>query len=114
MAKPGELDWSHLVKSSEEYELSHSMSPKGVLTVVAKHPTDGIVGKATFSHDGTTDKIFQANRKQFNIRGLMPENTEVHANHRRKGVATKMYELAGKVMNQKIIRPPQELSLIHI
>lgn len=108
MAKAGELDWSNLYKSESQYEFSHSMSPKGVLTVTAKHHKDGVVGTASFSHDKTTDKILQTNRKLFNIHGLMPENIEVNSNHRRKGLATNMYNLASKVMGQPIVRPPKE------
>lgn len=108
MSKVGDLDWSDLFKSEDDYEFSHSMSPKGVLTVTAKHKKDGIVGTASFSHSGTTDRILQANRQQFGIRGLMPETADVHPDHRRKGVATKMYSVASKAMNQPIIKPPEE------
>lgn len=108
MAKAGELDWSDLAKSNNEYSVSHEMSPKGLLTVTAKHKNGDTVGTATFSHNNTTDKIIRANREEFNIRGLSPEMTNVHPDHRRKGVATMMYEHASKIMNQKIAQPPKE------
>jgi len=108
VAKAGDLDWSNLIKSKDQYTISHEMSPKGVLIVTARDATDNVVGTAHFSHSSTTDRYIAANRKQFGIRGLSPENTEVHPDHRRMGVATKMYAHASKVMNMPVERPPEE------
>lgn len=108
MARAGDLDWSELVKADFSYRISHEMSPKGVLIVTARDSNNNLVGTAHFSHPGTTDRYIVANRKEFGVRHLMPEKAEVHPDHRRKGVATKMYEHASSVMSMPIVKPPEE------
>jgi hypothetical protein len=99
---------AQIIKTENEYEYSHYMSPTNVLHITARHKNGDVVGRAQFSHDKTTDKVYAANRKEFKLRGLIPENSEVHKEHRNKGVANRMYRLASQIMGQPVKRPPKE------
>lgn len=85
-------DWQ-----KEGYRLEHSEIEPGHYLVVAKHPSiyrspipgmgNGIVGYAEFS----------TNRKK-----LIPEHTEVHREHVRKGLASGMYKYIEEITGSKI------------
>ena len=91
---------------TEGYEFSSHVDDNDVLHIMAHDQEGNKVGHAKFSHDKTRDKYMQANRQEFGIKGLMPEHTEVHENHRRRGIASEMYRRASLITGQKVVRPP--------
>jgi len=95
-----------LIKSEHDYKISHNMKD-GVLHVKA-HNNGEEVGHAKFSTDKVKDKYLKENRETFKVKGTMPEHVHVDKEHRQKGVATKMYNHAEKVVGHKLTKPPKE------
>lgn len=89
------------------YTYSHQLDEKGILHIMAHDQKGNKIGHAKFSHNDTKDKYMQANRQEFGIKGMMPEHTEVHQDHRRRGIASNMYQHATKITGEKITRPPE-------